>query len=104
MLADILRAHGYRVVDLGGNVPIGSFVEAARGAERLVAVGISSSDAGCHPAAADVVAAVHAGVAVPILVGGPATDAGLAAELNADGWAPDGEAAAALLQTRRPPS
>ena len=47
MLADIVRAHGYRVVDLGGNVPVQSFVEAAGGNEQVVAVGVSVSDGGC---------------------------------------------------------
>jgi 5-methyltetrahydrofolate--homocysteine methyltransferase len=100
MLADIVRAHGYRVVDLGANVPVESFTAAAAG-DRVVAVGVSISDTGCLPAAGAAVAAVRAVTSVPILVGGPATDASVAVP-GADGWAGDGAAAAQLIDELRP--
>jgi excisionase family DNA binding protein len=106
MLADIVRAHGYWVVDLGGNVPVPSFVEAASVAERVVAVGVSVSDGRCLPAAGEVIVEVQRRLGVPVLIGGPATDEQVAAELGADGSAPDGETAAALIDSlrQRPPA
>jgi len=104
MLADVMRSRGYRVVDLGGNVPLASFTAAVAGTDGLAAVGISVGDAACLAAAGEVVAALRdvgrSGVsgAVPILVGGPATDAAVAAELGADGWAPDAITTSNLLQ------
>jgi MerR family transcriptional regulator, light-induced transcriptional regulator len=100
MLADVLRGHGYRVVDLGANAPVDSFVEAVE-VESPVAVGVSLADRNCAPAVADVVAAVRAATDAPVLLGGPATDAVLARRVGADGWAPDAEAAASeILQLR----
>jgi len=64
-------------------------------------------DAGCLGAAGEVVAALREAAApevaaVPVLVGGPATDASVVAELGADGWAPDATAAADLIGQLRP--
>jgi excisionase family DNA binding protein len=100
MLADVLRGHGYRIVELGANAPLDSFLEAVE-AEPVVAVGVSLADPACTPGAAGLVAAVRAASDAPVLIGGPVTDAALAAELGADGWAPDAETAAAtILQLR----
>jgi excisionase family DNA binding protein len=99
LLADVVRAHGYRVVDLGGNVPIESFTTAAA-ADGVVAVGVSVGDHARLAAAGEVVAAVRAAATVPVLVGGPATDASVTA-LGADGWAPDAAAAATLIDQLR---
>ena len=104
MLADLVRAHGYRVVDLGGNVPVTSFVEAVQEGDGVVAVGVSVSDPRCLDAAGEVVAQLRGRTGVPVLVGGPATDAQMAEALGADGWAPDGERAAILIDARRRPS
>jgi methanogenic corrinoid protein MtbC1 len=99
LLADVVRAHGYRVVDLGGNVPIESFTVAAA-AEGVVAVGVSVSDGERLAVAGEVAAAVRAAAAVPVLIGGPATDASVVA-IGADGWAPDAAAAAAVIDPLR---
>lgn len=101
MLADILRSHSFHVADLGADVPVSSFVEAATGAERLVAVAVSISDADLLDAVRDVVVALADEVDAPVLIGGPVTDERIAAQLGADGWAPDGEAAAALIARLR---
>jgi len=101
MFADVVRAHGYRVIDLGGNTPIQSYLDTAAGTERLIAVGVSVSDANCLPAAGAAVAAARERLGVPVLVGGPATDEAVAADLGADGWAPDAEAAATDLDRLR---
>jgi MerR family transcriptional regulator, light-induced transcriptional regulator len=97
MLADILRGHSFRVADLGANVPVDGLVEAALGAERLAAVAISVSDTARLAAAGEAVAAVARTLDVPVVIGGPATDERLAADLGAHGWAPDGETAAKLI-------
>ena len=101
LLADIVRAAGYRVIDLGGNVPVASFVAAAGEADQAVAVGVSVSDGGCLGAATEVVEAFRATTGVPVLLGGPSTDPSMR-EL-ADGWAADGAAAAALIDDLRTP-
>ncbi|HEY1278802.1 MAG TPA: B12-binding domain-containing protein [Acidimicrobiales bacterium] len=101
MLADIVRGRGYRVVDLGGNVPVQSYVDAGTSAERILAVGVSVSDASCLGAAADVVQAVHERLGVPVLVGGPATDEQTGAHVGSDGWAPDAEAAGDVIERLR---
>lgn len=46
MAADLLRGRGFAVMDLGADAPIETFVDAANTADRLLAVGISSSTAG----------------------------------------------------------
>jgi len=77
--ADLLRGHGHAVIDLGADVPPRSFVDAALGAERLVAVGIAAATSGNERAVLDAVAAVRAQVGCPIVVGGaaaPALDVG----------------------------
>lgn len=72
MVADLLRGEGYSVIDLGPNSPPDSFVDAARSAERLVAVGVSATTSDNDAAIAAVVDAVHTGVGCPVLVGGGA--------------------------------
>lgn len=88
IVADLLRGRGFDVLDLGANTPVSSFVESARGANRLVAVlvGASSNDAVAR--LAGIAAALRAdGVTAPIYFGGGAvSDEGLARELGADGW------------------
>ncbi len=101
LLADIVRAYGFRVIDLGANVPTSSFADAAATGDRVVAVGVSISDIGRIAAAAEVIDALRERVSVPVLVGGPATDDGTARALGADGWAPDAVAAAELVLARR---
>lgn len=86
--ADLLRHEGYRVVDLGADVPATSFAEAAAGADRLVAVAVgvtTSSAARAVPAAVRAVRA--AAPRAKVLVGGAAVaDGDRARRLGADGW------------------
>ncbi|MDQ3385284.1 MAG: cobalamin-dependent protein [Actinomycetota bacterium] len=100
LLADLVRGIGFTVADLGADTPVDSFVRAAQDAERLVAVavGVTTPDNdgevraladGLHRALPD----------VPVLIGGAGVrDEAHAHELGADGWAPDGPAALALLE------
>lgn len=88
LAADVVRAAGWTVVDLGAAVPAGSLARAAAGTDRLVAVGINMSSSGHEADVADAVVAVRTAVpSVPVLVGGSAVDAATAASLGADGWA-----------------
>ena len=101
ILADLLAAARFEVIDLGCDVPEGSFVHAARAAQRLVAVGISVTTSDLDVPTAGTVAAVHSAVAdVPVLLGGWAiSDRDHATALGADGWAADGAAAVTLVES-----
>jgi len=93
MLADMVRAAGFEVIDLGSDIPVESFVEAVEQAEA-VAAAVSVIASSSLAAAADVVAALHQFTDTPVLVGGPAVrDARHAAEMGADGFAGDGSGA-----------
>ncbi len=88
LLADPLRGRGFRVTDLGADVPVEAWLDAARRAERLRAVGISVVAAGLDAVVAGTVAALHDAVQVPVILGGGALrDADHAKALGADGWA-----------------
>jgi methanogenic corrinoid protein MtbC1 len=100
ILADLLAAARFEVVDLGCDVPAGSFVHAAKAAQRLLAVGISITSPDLDGPTADAVAAIHDALdGVPVLVGGWAISGeDHANALGADGWAPDGGTAVALVE------
>src|SRR4051812_19903871 len=101
MLADLLRAERYEVVELGGDVPVESFVAAALDLDRLVAVCVSVGTGGREPVVAGVVDALHAVVDVPVLVGGPAmADEAHVASVGGDGWAADSIGVASILDDR----
>jgi excisionase family DNA binding protein len=105
MAADVVRAAGYAVIDLGSDVPPDSLALAAARADRLVAVGISAATAGGEDAVRQAVAVVRATVPdVAVLVGGPAMDAELAAAIGADGFAPDAVGLVRLLDELRSPT
>lgn len=100
LLADLLRGIGFTVADLGADVPVDSFVGAAEGAERLVAVAVGVTTQGNEDSVRALVDALHRALPdVPVLVGGAAVlDAQQATDLGADGWAQDGAAALVLLE------
>jgi excisionase family DNA binding protein len=97
MVADLLRAEGLDVIQLGADVPVATLVTMA-GAADLTSIGLSAStDQGV----------VHAGRAItelhqrlpgiPVMLGGPAvTSADVARRAGADGWAPDAATAVDL--------
>ncbi len=73
ILADLLRDARFTAVDLGANTPAESFVEAARAADRLMAVCIGATSSGHDAALADTIAALRgAGITAPLVVGGAA--------------------------------
>jgi len=113
ILADLLRGRGFHVIELGANTPAVSFVDAASRADRLLAVGISSTLRGNESAVAAVIAALRAaGLEVPIVLGGGAwPDAEAAREIGADAWADSGRVAVEVFDavvrrpaTTRPPA
>lgn len=100
ILADLLTAARFEVIDLGADVPASSLVHAAERAQRLVAVGLSMTAPDLDESAAFAIAAVRQGLdGVPVLVGGWAVDgADHAAALGADGYASDGRGAVELVE------
>ena len=101
ILADVVRSAGFSGVDLGANLPARSFVQAARDADRLIAVGVSASTEGNDRAVASAIDALHAalGDSIPVLVGGSAVrDERHALSLGADCWALDGRMLVARLE------
>ena len=90
LAADLLRGTGFTVVDLGADTPAASFVDAARTAERLIGGGISSTNGSTPEAIAEAVAAVHAEIGCPVVLGGRAVgDRDTALALGADEFTAD---------------
>lgn len=88
IVADLLRGEGFEVLDMGANVPPGSFAETAQHATRLAAVVIGVTTPGRESGVRATIRALRAAaVAAPVLVGGAAIrGAGDAARLGADAW------------------
>jgi excisionase family DNA binding protein len=100
LLADLLRAAGWEVHDLGADVPIVDFVGVASATPRLAAVGVSVMASACLESAREAVASLRAVVppAVPVLLGGLAVPGEAEARaLGADAWASDGRQVVALV-------
>lgn len=92
LAAEIVRAAGFEVLDLGSNLPADTFATTAAVQQRLVAVGVSATNPGQDEAIAETVAALKRSVEVPIVVGGAAiTSDEHAHELGADAWAEDAQ-------------
>lgn len=100
MLGDLLRSGGWEVMDLGCDLPAESFVKAASGADRLVALGVSVTSPTHLAAAEETVSQLRAAFPeTPILVGGAAVDSeDHARKLGADHWAVDGVAALEVVE------
>ena len=98
LFADLLRGLGMGVIDLGADTPTASFVDAARQAERLLAVAVSVTSPGNDAAVRETVTQVKRIADVPVIVGGGGVrSAEHATELGSDGFAPDDHAALALF-------
>ena len=87
LAADVLRAGGFVVIDLGANVPTQSFVDCVQRLPRVIAVGIAVTTSGRATVAGRLVADLRAVVDVPIILGGSGIDEGAARRLGADQWA-----------------
>ena len=68
--SDLLRGNGFTVIDLGANSPIESFLDAASSADRLIAVGITSSTAETDDQIITTVNAIKEQLQCPVVIGG----------------------------------
>jgi excisionase family DNA binding protein len=99
LLGDLLRVRGFRVADLGGDVPAASFAETAAATDRLVAVGICATTADNEDNIEHAVRAVRAVTAAPVLLGGGAiSGAEHARSLGASEYADDARHALVLFE------
>jgi MerR family transcriptional regulator, light-induced transcriptional regulator len=99
MLADILRSHGYRVLNLGGDTPATSLVAALRQVDDLSAVAVGVVNADRLAAATSLIKAVRRSFGrVPVVAGGAAVpDEETARGLGAHGWAADARQVGSLI-------
>lgn len=99
LVAMMWKSGGIEVIDLGVNVPPRRFVEAA--VEHDVAlIGVSALLTTTMPNMRGVVDAVRAAnLPVKVVVGGAPVTADFAAQIGADGYAPDAGAAVDLART-----
>lgn len=70
LAADLLRARGFDVIDLGADVPAPSFGHAVRDANRLVGVGVCATTAGNEDNLVDALTAIRAATDAPVVLGG----------------------------------
>ena len=91
MVSDLLRAEGWRVVDLGADTPADTLAEAARAEDDPVGVGLCVTallNAAARSRLRRTVDLLHAEVDRPVLLGGAAlTTEDEARRLGADAWA-----------------
>jgi len=98
ILASVLENHGYRVVDLGKNVPAARIVEAARD-ESADVVGLSSLMTTTVIHIPEVIDALRSeGLGCKVVVGGAVVTKRYAASVGADGYADDAPGAVEMLR------
>jgi 5-methyltetrahydrofolate--homocysteine methyltransferase len=98
ILASMLQNHGYRVIDLGKNVPAGAIVEAAResAADVVALSALMTTTVGQMPV---VIGALRdAGVPSRVMVGGAVVTKRFADSIGADGYAKDAAGAVDVLE------
>lgn len=99
LLGDLLRSRGFNVIDLGADPPAASWSETVAGAERLVAVAISSTTDGNERNVRAAIKAVRSAADVPIVLGGRAVaDEAAALALGADVRSGTGEEAVDAIE------
>jgi excisionase family DNA binding protein len=72
LLSDLLRGLSFEVVDLGADVPAGSWASAAPGIDRLIAIGLCATTEGNDAAIAEAITALRSVTTAPIVLGGSA--------------------------------
>lgn len=90
IVASLLKAHGYRVIDLGKDVAAQRFIEAAKlnNADIIAASALMSiTRAGCRDVA-DLLHEVGLKDKYPLVVGGGSIDQPYADEIGAEGYSP----------------
>jgi 5-methyltetrahydrofolate--homocysteine methyltransferase len=94
----MLKGAAIEVIDLGVNVPASRFVEAAREHDANL-IGLSALLTTTMPNMRAVVAAIKAAdVGAKVMIGGAPTTPEFAAQIGADGYAPDAGAAVDLAK------
>ena len=94
----MLKGAGFEVIDLGVNVPAEKFVEAAREHDARL-IGLSALLTTTMPNMRTVVEAIKASdVNAKVMIGGAPTTPEFAAQIGADGFAPDAGAAVDLAK------
>jgi 5-methyltetrahydrofolate--homocysteine methyltransferase len=95
----MLKGAAIAVVDLGVNVPAEKFVEAAREHDARL-IGLSALLTTTMPNMRKVVEAIKASdLNTKVMIGGAPTTPEFAAQIGADGFAPDAGAAADLAKS-----
>jgi excisionase family DNA binding protein len=104
IVADLVRIEGFDVLELGAEVEPAAFAAAALRARRLVAIGLGVTSIDNLAAARQSIIAVRAvASSTPIVIGGQAVlNSETASVLEADGWAPDGRSAVAMIASFAP--
>ncbi len=98
ILASMLENHGYRVIDLGKNVPAAEIVEAAK-SESADVVGLSSLMTTTVTQVPVVIQALRsAGLSCRVMVGGAVVTERFAKSVGADGYAKDAASAVGVLR------
>jgi len=99
IVATLLEANGFEVINVGEDVPAKEFVEAAR-EHKADIVGLSALLTSSMPKQREVIRAIEdAGLAdVKVMIGGAPTTREWAEEIGADGWAGDATSAASMAK------
>jgi 5-methyltetrahydrofolate--homocysteine methyltransferase len=97
ILASMLQNHGYRVIDLGKNVPAAVIVEAARehAADVVALSALMTTTVGQMPIVIE--ALREAGLSPKVMVGGAVVTKRFAGSIGADGYAKDAAGAVDVL-------
>lgn len=93
LVSMMLRGNGYKIVDLGVDVAPEKYLEAAR-ANGADAIALSALLTTTMVQMKNVVEAVEkAGLRIPVVIGGAPVTSGYAAQIRAQGYAPDAASA-----------
>ncbi len=101
IVASLFKAHGYKVIDLGKDVPAAAFIEAAEAnnADVIAASALMSiTRAGCREVA-DLLRELNLQDKYHFIIGGGSTDQEYANEIGADGWSATASGAVELVNS-----
>lgn len=101
IVSSLLKAHGYRVIDLGKDNPAKDFIEAAESnkADVIAASALMSITRGGCRDVADLLRELELKDQYPFIVGGGSIDQSYADEIGADGYSPSAAGAVELVNT-----
>ena len=72
LMADLLRGRGFRVLDLGGDVPSDALASTVARTDSLIAVSLSRTTPGNDSSIGEAIEAVRGATRAPVLLGGQA--------------------------------